>query len=187
MEELKIIAKKELEMFGGQPKVIRFFDENEKKKIDILISLNRPESGLQSCGTIGLSKTDINLKNDSKYLRIELLGVCDIQEEIFPNIISTVSFDIMDKGECNYGDIIENIIELYVKNSQMKHVFLTAPFLWENAKILHFEDKNVAWLLVVPISEKEREYADKNGIEALEDLFEEKSIDIYNIYRKSVV
>ncbi len=39
----------------------------------------------------------------------------------------------------------------------------------------------------VPISEEEHKYACKNGIEALETLFEEKDIDIYNLYRESVI
>ena len=187
MEHLKIIAHKELDVLGGKPDVTQYWDENNQKSIDILVCADRPIDGVQSCATIGLSEIDIDMESDGKDLRIELLGACDIQEDIFPNIIATVAFEIMDKGECLYGDIIENVISEYVEKSDMKHVFLTSPFLWEGFDTLSFEDKNVAWLLVVPISDREKKYANAHGIDALETLFDEKDIDIYDLYRDSVI
>src|SRR5574344_441518 len=183
MDDIKVIANKELEVFGGEPDVIQYLDENNKKSIDILICVNRPDIGLQSCATIGLSNTNIDMESGGKDLKVELVGACDIQEQNFPNIISTTAFEIMDKGECEYGKIIANVVSEYVENSEMKHVFLISPFLWENFETLSFKDKNVAWLIVVPISDKEKEYAEKEGIDALEDLFEKKDIDVYNLYR----
>jgi len=39
----------------------------------------------------------------------------------------------------------------------------------------------------VPISEKERRYAEENGSEALEELSEEHHIDLFNLNRKSIL
>jgi hypothetical protein len=33
------------------------------------------------------------------------------------------------------------------------------PFLWDGFKTLEIENKSIAWLLIIPISEKEKEYA----------------------------
>lgn len=69
----------------------------------------------------------------------------------------------------------------------MKHILLTTPFLWENLINIETDQKVVTWLSLVPISEAELEYLDDNGSDALESLFEENSIDIFDIYRESVL
>ena len=69
----------------------------------------------------------------------------------------------------------------------MQHILFIPPFLWEDKlTTLSFNDKKIAWLLVIPISEKELEYAKKHGTDALENLFEEYQIDIFDLKRKSV-
>lgn len=64
--------------------------------------------------------------------------------------------------------------------------FLFSPFLWD-IESQSFENVLVVWLQVVPISESERLYAVENGPEALDRLFDEYQIDVFNVYRKSVV
>ena len=54
-------------------------------------------------------------------------------------------------------------------------------------KTLEFENREIAWLLIVPISEQEKNYAIANGWEALEDIFEKADIDIFNLNRKSII
>jgi hypothetical protein len=51
---------------------------------------------------------------------------------------------------------------------------------------LELEGKTVAWLLGVPISDGERSFAEENGGDALEALFEEHQIDIFDLTRPSV-
>lgn len=76
---------------------------------------------------------------------------------------------------------------MYYPDSEMEHVLFTSPFLWEKLISLDFIDKKVTWLLAVPISTKELLFAEREGTEALEDLFEEKDIDIFDISRNSVI
>ena len=170
----KIIAKKERDIIGGSPQIFRYWDDNKIKNIDILSSDNRPNPG------IGLISND-------KILRVELLGACNENEEFFANILATTAFEIIDKKKCTYGAIIQNVISKYITESEMKHVYLMNPFLWDGFKTLEIENKSIAWLLIIPISEKEKEYANVNGWEALEDKFEEFNIDIFNLYRRSVI
>lgn len=187
MEELKQIAQIEKKVIGGEPSVYRYWDSNNIKSIAIFESDNRPDNRIKTCATIGLSEYDIQLESDGKDLRIELIGACDNSEEDFPNIIATTAFEIMDKRESCYGDIIDNVVSEYVDDSEMTHVYLMNPFLWEDLETIDLPDKWVTWLMVVPVSDKEKAYALKNGYDALEALFEEKQIDIYDLHRKSVV
>lgn len=181
----KRIAQKEKEAIGGNPKVFRYWDEGERKYIDILDSANRPEKGVLTCATIGLSEYDTDFTSDGKDLRIELVGACDVKETVFPNLIATIAFEIMEKEECGYGDIIENVIDEYIEDTEMKHIYLTSPYLWDDLEPIEFDNEIVTWLLAVPVSERERVYAAQNGADALADLFEQKNIDIYNLHRKS--
>lgn len=187
MDINKIIAKKELEVIGGKPQVYRFWDEQNIKNVDILSCVERPYSGVVSYATIGLSDYDIGMLIDNKNLRVELLGAIDEKEESFINILASTVFEIMEKGNCGYGDIIPNVISQYISNCEMKHIYLMNPFLWDGFETIEFEDRKIAWLLIIPISNEEKEYAMKNGWDALETKFEEANIDIFNLRRESIM
>lgn len=187
MENNKIIAKKELEVIGGKPSVFRYWDENNEKYVDILSSINRPSEGIITCATIGLSNHDIGMVSDNKELRIEILGACDVNEELFPNMLSTIAFEIMDRRSCGYGHIILDIFEQYMENCEMKHVYLMNPFLWNGFDTIDFSNRKVAWLLIVPISKAEKEYAIEFGGDSLETKFEEADIDIFDLHRESIL
>lgn len=187
MEVNKEVAKKEITVLQGEPSVIEYYNESESKTIDILSCKNSIQEGICAYATIGLNKINIGLEVDLKSLRIELVGACDIQEETFGNIISSAAFELMDKKSCFPGLIIENVIQQYIGKTDMKHVLLTAPFLWEDLGTICINEMYVTWLLLVPISENERKYAEEKSSDALEDLFVECQIDIFDIYRKSVI
>ncbi|RKM58716.1 suppressor of fused domain protein [Butyrivibrio sp. XB500-5] len=179
------LIQKELEVIGGKPQVFRYWDDNEKNCIDILSCVDRPCRGVISYATIGLSDCDIGLVSDNYKLRVELLGACDEKEDCFANILASTAFEIMKNNHCEYGQIIQNVISN--TNSEMKHIYLGNPFLWEGFESLVQGDRKIAWLLSVPISDQEKEYAIANGWEALEDKFEEADIDIFNLNRKSII
>ena len=187
MDINKIIARKELEVIGGKPQVYRYWDEKYKKSVDILSCVDRPYPGVISYATIGLSEYDIGMLSDNKKFRVELLGACDEEEKFFVNILSTTAFEIMERHNCGYGHIIPNVISQYIKDCEIKHIYLMNPFLWDGFKTVEFEDRKIAWLLIIPISNQEKEYAIANGWDALETKFEEADIDIFNLKRKSIV
>lgn len=187
MEIDKLVAKKELSFIGGQPKVREFWNNLNNKKIDVLKCADTPQKGVQSCATIGLNAVDIGLVSDGKSLRVEVVGASNVLIECFENIVASVAFDVMDSKQCFPGYIVKDVIEQYIPNCKMKHIMLTDPFLWDDANCMEIGEIYVAWLMMVPISEEEYKYACKNGIEALETLFEEKDIDIYNLHRESVI
>ena len=94
--------------------------------------------------------------SNNKRLRIELLGACDKKEKFFVNILSTTAFEIMERDNCGYGHIISNVISQYINDCEMEHIYLTNPFLWDGFKTMEFEDRKIAWLLIIPISNQEK-------------------------------
>lgn len=154
-----------------------------------MLSCNdRPYDGVTSYSTIGLSGHSIDQTVDNLPLRVEIVGACASGYECFPNILGSCAFNIINtKFTCYPGAIFQNVVKYYIPDSPMKHILFTPPFLWEDKlTTINFDDKKVAWLLAVPISDKEFEYAKKYGTDALENLFEEHQIDIFDLKRKSV-
>lgn len=187
--ENKIIAKAAFDVFGGKPSVTKYWDDNKESSIDILSCCDRPHNGVTSYSTIGLASYSIGYTTDSIPLRVEIVGACDSSYDCFRNILASCAFNIINtKFKCHPGAVFENVVKFYIHDSLLEHILFVSPFLWgDRLKTLNFKDKKVAWLLAVPISEKEFKYAKDKGKDALEELLEEKQIDIFNLYRKSVL
>jgi len=185
----KMVAKTVLQIIGGTPKVICFYDDDKKYSVDIFIGKDRPFECITSYSTIGLSNHSINLvTSTSKELRIELIGACNNEYDLFPNILSTCSFNIIkDKSTCQQGIVFTNTIEHYYKDIAMKHIVFVDPFMWGNIPSLELEDRVITWLMAVPISQSEFEFLKQYGISSLENLFEEKEVDVCDLKRNSAV
>lgn len=187
-DENKTIAKAALAVFGGKPAVHAYWDDNNENYVDIMSCCDRPYDGVTSYSTIGLSGYSIDQTVDDIPLRVEIVGACASSYNFFPNILGTCAFNIINsKYTCYPGAIFHNVIKYYMPDCSMKHIMFISPFLWENKlTILDFADKKVAWLLALPISEKEFEFAQRNSTDDLETIFEEHQIDIFDLNRKSV-
>lgn len=187
--EHKIIAKTALAAFGGDLIVYAYWDDNREHSVDILSCHDRPYDGVTSYSTIGLSDYSIDQSANSVHLRVELVGACASKYECFPNILSSCAFNIINtKYKCYPGAIYPGVVDYYMPDSPMKHILFVPPYLWEDRlTTLSFADKKVAWLLAVPISNAELDYAKRHGIDALETLFEERQIDIFKLERDSVI
>jgi len=187
-EENKQVARKLVSVFGGKPSVNRYWDENEYSFVDLVACSDQPCERVTSYGTIGLS--DHSLIQDGKEfpVRLELVGVSASSFTDFSNILTTAAFYIInEEWFCCPGAVLQNAVDMYDKSLNMKHLMFVPPFLWDKLKTTHYESKSVTWLLAVPISENERQYAENNGSDALENLFEEHQVDIYDLFRKSVL
>lgn len=185
----KTIAKTVANVFEGKPIVTKYWDNDHKNSIDILLCKDKLEEGINSYATIGLSDYSIGYTLDEYQLRVEIIGVTGTFFEEFPLILSSCAFNIINsKFSCHHGTVFPNIVNFYIPDSDMKHIYFTYPFLWDDKlKTIDFDNLKVLWLLVVPISEAELLYAEEKGTDALEDLFEEHQIDIFNLNRKSVL
>lgn len=80
-----------------------------------------------------------------------------------------------------------NVLDLYAPDVVLKHLLLVPPFLWEpEPEPRDFGDVTVAWLMAVPISDGEIEYARVRGSDALQAELERHQIDVVDIDRAPV-
>lgn len=191
-EENKKLSNYITNIVGVNKMIDRYYDENEKNFIDIFTCDDPLYPAIKICGTVGVSDYPNKIEmNDNSFINIpiELLIGGFTESSELANIISTAGFYITKNGwECQPGSVFMRIIEMYFETSEMKHIMFISPFLWQDKlKPLKLETKTVHWLLCIPISDKELEYKMKNGASSLEDIFQEKDIDIFDINRKSVI
>lgn len=189
--ESKQVAKLIREAFCGEgrPAVIKYWDDSRKNSIGVVIASDSPDEGYTSYSTVGLWEYSIDRIVDGISLRVELAGACISGFESFPNMISTCAFNIINSGYTIFpGAIYPDVVKMYMPDSQMQHAFFVSPFLWGGElKTIRFEECSVTWLQMIPISDEEMAYAEENGALALEDLFEQKGIDFWDLNRSSVL
>lgn len=177
------LFKKLSPVLGVAPKVFSFGDETENHKIRILICPDPTDEEVRFFSTIGLAE----LAPENHHT--EILGACYADFADFGNMISSIAFFIIkDKWKSAEGSVFETLVEMYYPKSEMKHIYFTSPFLWEDKlEAFSVEGISVRFLLAIPISQSELEFLTQHGQEAFEDLLQENNIDIFNIERKSVV
>ncbi len=188
-QENKTIASTAAAVFGGEASVFRYRDDNGKRDIGILSCKGSPVSGVTSYATIGLSDTPLYKGGVEYPVRVEIVGACADAYEEFANVLGTAAFNIINSGwSCYPGAIFPDVIAMYALSPTMRHFMFVPPFLWEGGlQTLRFDNKTVTWLLAVPISQDEFQYAETNGSDKLEGLFEQQQIDVFDIERVSVV
>lgn len=186
--ENKVLARTAVNVFGGKPHVFKYWDDNYESSVDILSSEDKNFEGVLSYSTLGLSDFPNGHEETTIPIRVEFIGASDF--ECLPNIIATCALNIINsKFVCTYGTIFKDIVKMYLPTSSMKHIIFLSPYLWgDEFKTINFENKQVAWLMTIPISEQEKHYADNNGIEALEELlFKLNRINVFDLERASVI
>jgi antitoxin YqcF len=173
--------------FGGSPTVARYWDEADKSYVDILSARDVPTGGVTAYATLGLSDHSIGLQVGEVPLGVEFVIAAATAYECTPNVLSACALNIINsKMACQPGQVYPRVVEMYRPEGDMKHILCVSPFLW-TLKTMDFPTKKVAWLQAVPISDAEFALAREKGSDALETVFEEHQIDVYNLDRPSVV
>ena len=191
-DENKKIFQKICEVFGVKKDEIRtqaFWDEKQQNYIDIAICENNPIENVTAYSTIALSDFSIGKKVNNIPLGIEMVAACATCFDKIPNILSTCAFNIIiERSSCFPGAVYPNEIDMYIPKNSLKHMFFVQPFGWDKEfETLEFPTKKVSFLLAVPISDAEFRYRIDNGPEALQEIFDERQIDIYDLNRKSIL
>lgn len=179
--EIKLF-KKIAPLIGIDHKVIKYGDENDNA-IRILHCPDPTDNQIMFYCTLGLSE----LVPENNHT--ELFFTSNIKFKEAPNLLSTCAFFLInDMWKSERGGVFETLIEMYYPTLEMKHIYFTSPYLWEDKlEAFSLEGKKIKFLLAIPISDKELEYRNLNGYLALEELFEEKGIDIFDLNRKSIL
>lgn len=188
-EQHKTIAKTIAKAFGGTPKVFRYHDDNNENSVEVTSCTDRPWNDVVSYSTVRLSDHSIDLTAGDMPLRVELIGACSKEFGLFPNILATCAFNVINTNfPCHPGAIYPNVVRFYMPESPLRDILLVSPFLWDDKlSSIQFTDKTVAWLMIIPISEAESAYANKHGSDALEALFERHQINVIDLMRASII
>lgn len=184
----KALAKYITQIVGIRPSARKYWDESESTDIDLFTCVDPLNQSCNIYGTIGLSDTPLRINGKEQKFRLELLAVGHSSYSFVPNLLATSSFYVMkDNWECNPGAVFESLVTIYHKGD-MKHLMFTYPYLWEDKlNNLELPDKEVTWLLMIPISDQELQYKSEYGYSALEDRLEENNVDIFDFDRKSII
>lgn len=186
--ENKAVAKHASAAFGGTPRVQRYHHDTESLSVDILQCADRPCNGVTAYSTVGLSDHPM-FRDDQEFpMRLELAGACATADGLFANILASAAFCVMRTRELySPGRVMSGYVGEYYPSSTVPHIYLGSPFLWEDSlKTLDCGTKRVARLLVVPVSDAEHEFLKGHGSDALEDRFERRQIDMFDLARPSV-
>ncbi|MBE7367177.1 suppressor of fused domain protein [Ramlibacter pallidus] len=185
------LARKAVNGFGfaGDPVVVRYWDDQRVGAIDILSVRGKPAAGITSYSTIGLSDHAVVKDGKPFPLRFEFLGACGADYPDFANALSTAAFCVINsKWFCAPGMIFPDILEMHRLSSTLSDLYFVPPFLWNGSFDSELiEGIKTAWLLAVPISKAETEFARKYGPAELEKKLEESRIDMFDLQRLSVI
>jgi len=120
---------------------------------------------------------------------VEIVGACDRPETWFPNLIATAAFCVLNSGwTCEPGAVFPGVVAAHRPDTTVPHPMFVEPFLWkEQLTPREIGDRTVAWLLAVPISPSERDFAQRHSADALEERFERAEVDIFDLDRQPAV
>ncbi|TDK32129.1 suppressor of fused domain protein [Rhizobium deserti] len=190
-EENRELARSIAKILGGTPSVREYFDDDKVATINIMTCTDAPQDAVNSYSTLALSDVAvIDAEGDGHNFGIEIVAACETDAEQFVNALSTCAFNIIKDGTPVYpGVVFPRVLDLYEGlSSTLSHAFLVDPFLWgEELSSRKMGSKTVAFLQMIPISDSEYTFLQKQGPEALEEQFEKHQIDIFDINREPVV
>lgn len=146
----------------------KFYD---KENITLQVFMNKPFDGVCTYASV-----DTFHKNIGKELL--MLFKNDIDINLYGNIFAIVANYFQKNLEINYLGGHTMSLGPIISNSKITAFYLSIPY--------SFDDENVweKYFWVVPITDKELQFLHKNGLEALEDHFENKSINLTNLMRE---
>lgn len=167
-------------------------------KVPIGCVQNSPDRNLQSYATLGLSDYPIGLRNkDGLEIRVELLGTARAYTESFLPGFGDSALQVADSSYQPFpGRVFPNMFSNQLPPlPNTLHALLWYPFAWEtDFENLTVEGVEINWLTVLPITDEEFAFVQRNGAgfrgegtELLIDLFEVQHTDVWDLNRKSVV
>jgi antitoxin YqcF len=186
----KVVASRTAAAFGvDRPPILHMWDDDHRSDLHVMEAANRPQEGVVSYATIGLSEHPLVRDGKEFGTRVELLGACGAAFPEFKRVLATLGFCIINsKWFCAPGIIFPGVVDMYGASTTMSDIYFASPFVWgEGFRTMTIDDQAIAWLLAVPVSKKETDFAGKYGPAKLEELFSTQDIDLYDLNRPSIV
>jgi hypothetical protein len=131
--------------------------------------------------TIGMSAD--GFENDT----IELFVYAPRADEILVELLTVCASYHRNNRPLDLHHTV-NIGQPWLDNSKCGHGFISLPYLdGQELGNFEFNDQKINCYWFIPITEEERDYKIKAGVEALEQLFEDKQLDYLNPERESLI
>ena len=147
--------------------------------------------GTKVVSSVSLHKKDLGLfvSDSDLHLRMEVMLAGLPENSYLEQALAQCALDIDDLEFCAYGTVLEDAaaLRMFYLKSEMKHFVLLSPVFWPKYSAFVSDSAIVAWLYAVPISDNELDFMRENGLNALQDLLEEKEADVLDFYRPSVI
>ncbi len=179
----KTLYKKLNPILGINSTVFSFGDDGNKLKIYILTTTDPIDNNVIYFSTLSLTELGPYHNNSE----IIITGYQKYEE--LANVLTTAAFFIIkEEWKSQTGVVFETLVEQYYPDKNVKHLLFVEPYLWEDKlQDLSIGERRINFLLAIPITQAELEYKKTYGHDALENLLEEKNIDIFDIDRKSTL
>ncbi len=180
------------ETLGGVQAAFSYMKDGAENKIDILYAKQSPGGNYLTASTLGMVNRTTGYQDSAtgKDIRAELIMSSYGGHDMAGKILSTAGDGIYTTNiRYGYGTVLKDVMSIYYPNSDMKHLFLMLPPpLWKKSfGVTDADDSLITFLYALPVSQAECDYMSENGIEALQNLFVEKNIDMFDFERKCVL
>lgn len=159
-------------------------------KLDVFFAKGSPKQGFITACTLGLINRTTGFDYENKKIRSEILMSSHDNTDYTGRILTSIGLKLLESGvQYGYGTVICDVMELYYPLSDMKHVVFVTPPPSFGGRFVHTECNGeiIAFLYAMVISDKEKEYMNKNGIPALMQVLGENNADFYDLDRISVL
>ena len=189
-ERKKVVCDHLMSIIPIDPQFSLYYDD-ENHSIDFIFWEKLPEESDVLISTLAFSYYEqYEFGKPYKKARLELLGACHKQyNDIFQAIMSTCVFCVINnKWTLSPGMIFPDIVKMYGVSDTMQHVYFDSPFLWpESLSCVYLDNVRTGWVMPIPISEAEYQYAINHNVEALGELLADNDIDYRDLRRASVL
>lgn len=180
------------ETLGGEQRPFSYQEPDAEHKLDILFAKNSPSRNYLTASTLGLVNRTTGYKDSEsgRNIRAEIIMSSYGGTDMIGKILTTTGVGIFNAEIMyGYGTALKGVLEDYLPDSDMKHLFLmNPPPIWEKKfTVSELENDLITFLYALPISQAELEFMSENGIEALQDRFVEANIDMFDLERKSIM
>jgi hypothetical protein len=177
------VAQSLLDRFGEPARIGVFTDNVSGRGIDIAFFPDCPREGLTTISTIGLCNHDLGAEADG--MRAEIIAAFPSDAVDFPNMIAGCAMGVMAEGwRLRRGAIHAEALDGLSRT--LAHILFVMPSQWDGAPTpIVAAGQPVRWLMALPIAEAERDYAEHEGVEALENLLAGAGIDMFDLDRPS--
>lgn len=179
-----------VDSMGQRPTIGRHWDEPEKVFVDVASAVDHPGRGMTTYTTLSLSnKAPPKGSRLPRGVRVELIASAPTAQEAVENIVATSAFCISKTRWLSHpGEVFPDVVKMYYPKTALPHVLLAHPWPWgRDLELIDFGTRIVTWLMVVPISEGEYQFAIKSGSGELVAKLREAGIESSDVKRRPVV